>query len=93
MDTYEKMLLASLGILSVSVKEAKQLLKTISEKKISSKEWEKFIAFFVKMGKIQQVEASKITKSIFKNFLKELDVPTKDDLQKLEKRINALTKK
>lgn len=94
MKTYEKMFLASLGIVDASAKEAKRLLKLISEKKRqSSKELEKALGSLIKEGKSRQAEVSKKIKSAIKDTLKELDIPTRNELRQLEKKVNKLAQK
>ncbi|MBI3337304.1 MAG: hypothetical protein HY005_01605 [Candidatus Staskawiczbacteria bacterium] len=88
-NTYEKIFLASLGLVSVSVKEIKKVLEEISSKQPTGKELEKFIAKLSKEGKSRQQEIEKQIKSSVRMVLKELDIPTKSELKKLEKKIKS----
>ena len=87
MNTYEKIVLASLGLVSVSAKEIKKVLKNLSSKKPTNKELGRFIAKLTKEGKSRELEVEKQIKAAVKDVLKELDIPTKGELKALEKKI------
>jgi len=93
MNTYEKIVLASLGLVSVSAKEIKKALKNLSSKKPTNKELEKFIAKLTKESKSRQQEVEKQIKAAVKDILKELDIPTKGELKALEKKIKDFSVK
>lgn len=92
MKPYEKLFLASLGLLNVSAKEARQLLKNISGKKISEKEFLKTFAALVKEGKMKEHESIKKIKAMTQKILKELDVPTRNEFNALKKKVNTPNK-
>lgn len=92
MKPYEKLFLASLGLISASAKEAKQLLKTISKKKISEKEIEKTLAALVTEGKKSKHDSIKELRILLKKALKELNIPTRDEFITLKKKVDNLAK-
>ncbi len=94
MNTYEKIFLASLGLVSISAKEIKKVLKNISSKKPTNKELEEFLSKLTKEGRSRSEEAGKQIKIAVEKILKELDIPTRSELRALEKKIrDAHTKK
>lgn len=93
MDTYEKILLTSLGLLSVSAKEIQKALKTIAGKKLSKKELEKIINTLIKEGQLKRKGSEKKAQELVKKILKELDIPTRSELKALEKKLLHHTQK
>lgn len=93
MNTYEKILLTSLGLLSVSAKEATKALKAIKNKKPSEKELEKFLADLVKEGRTTRKESEKKVRDIIKLVLEGLDIPRRSELQALERKLSRRAKK
>lgn len=92
MKSYEKILLASLGLVSMSVKEAERLLKTISKKKISEKGAKKTFAELVAEGKKSKRESIEKLKTLLKKVLEELNIPTRDEFAVLKNKVDALKK-
>ncbi len=93
MNTYEKILLTSLGLLSVSAKEVQKAFKTISAKKPSKKELERTLNALIKEGKSKQKGAEKKAHELVKKILKELDIPTRGELKTLESKLSRRAQK
>lgn len=90
MKPYEKLFLASLGLVSASAKEAKRLLEALSKEKISEKEVRKTFDALIAEGKKSKRESTLKLHSLIKKALKELDIPTRDEFVTLEKKVEAL---
>ncbi len=93
MDTYEKILLTSLGLLGISAKEVQKTLKTVAGKKPSKKEMEKTLNALIKEGQSRRKEAEKKARELVKKVLQELDIPTRSELKALEKKLSRHAKK
>jgi len=93
MTRYEKILLASLGLLSVSAKETKRVLRAVKDKKPSEKTLEEFLANMVKEGQEMRKESEKKVRDVVRQVLKELDIPTRSELKTLEKKLSGRTRK
>ncbi len=88
MDTYEKILLASLGLLGFSAKEVQKAFKTIAGKKPSKKELKKTLSALIKEGQSRQKGAEKKARELVKKVLKELDIPTRSELKSFERKLS-----
>jgi len=82
-----------LGLLSVSAKEVKKALKAIKSKKPSEKELGKFLADLVKEGRATRKESEKKMRDLIKLVLKELDIPTRSELNALKRNLSHHAKK
>ncbi len=91
MNTYEKMLLTSLGLLSVSAKEVQKAFRAAG-KKLSKKELEKTLNALIKGGQSKQKEAEKKARELVTKVLKELDIPTRSELKALERKLSRHAK-
>lgn len=88
MDTYGKILLTSLGLLSVSAKEVQKAFKAIAGEKPSKKDLDKFLSALIKEGQSKRKESEKKAHDLIKKVLKEFDIPTRSELRALEKKLS-----
>ncbi len=92
MNTYEKILLTSLGLIGASADEAKKAFQIIG-KKSQKKELSKTLNALIKRGRLEQKTAEAKARQLVKKVLKELDIPTRSELKALEKKLGRQTKK
>ncbi len=91
MKSYEKVLLASVGLVGASAKGAKRLLGAISAK-IPREEAKKVFAALVAEGESSKRASVRELKVLLKKVLCELDVPTRSEFAALKKKVDMLTK-
>lgn len=88
MESYEKILLSGLGLVSMSEKEFKKMLQMIAGRTPTKKELDQFLAAILKEGKAKQQKSAKQAKAAVKKILEELDIPTRSELKALEKKLS-----
>jgi len=93
-DLLKRTVWMGLGAVSLTEKKAREFVKTLVEKKeIGAKEGEKLVEDLVKRGEETKKEVESFIEQKLATFIKKLDVATKADIERLNKKIDALSKK
>ncbi len=89
MKTSERVLAAALGLLSLSAKETGKFFEKVSSKASSPKEIKKIFAKLSKEGDVQGKKVEVQLRNAVKRVLKEFDIPTRSELQALERKLKT----
>ncbi len=89
MKSYEKLLLASVGLVGASAKGAKRLVRAISAK-IPRREAKEAFAALVAEGEASRRASVRELKVLLKKVLRELDVPTRSEFAALKKKVESI---
>lgn len=92
-DTIKKIISTSLGMAILAKNKTKELIDELIEKgKMSEEEGNKFIKDLKSETEKSRKEAEEEIRKMINNALKKMDVPTKEDYNRLEKRVKVLEK-
>lgn len=93
-DLIKNVVLASLGVLSLTREKAENLAKDLIKKgELSETEKAKFVKELMEKAKKHGIEIEgKIEKTVGKT-LKKLDIPTRKDLNEIKEKLDKLSKK
>lgn len=90
-DLLKKTILTGIGIASMTKDKIEKLGKKISEEsKLSTEEGKKFVNDLLKQSEKARENLEAQVQKLVKNALGKLDIPTHEDLNRLEKRIKKL---
>ncbi len=90
-DTIRKIISASLGMAIIAKNKTVEIIDELIEKgKMSQEEGNKFMNDLKEETEKSGKEAEAEIKKIIKNTLQKMDVPTKEDYERLQKRIEVL---
>ncbi len=90
-DLLKKTMLTGIGIASMTKDKIEELGKKISaESKLSAAEGKKFVNDLLKQSEKARENLEAQVQKLVKNALGKLDIPTREDLNRLEKRIKKL---
>jgi len=90
-DLLKKSLALGLGFAVVSKEQISKVIDELVDKgELSANESKEFMNELVQKGEEQQSEINAKLKAQVQRILKELDLPTKEDLERLENRIAQL---
>lgn len=93
-EFFRKSVLAGIGLFTQGSKEMKKLVDDLIKRgEISSKEGEKLFKDLLKKGEDARVKFSEKLHKGAENVLGSADIATKEDIEKLSKKIAALEKK
>ncbi len=91
LDLLKKTLLTGIGIASLTKEKIKELGKKIAkESKLTEEEGKKLVKDLLKKSEEARKNMEKQVDELVKNALKKLNLPTQEDLQKLENQIRKL---
>ena len=90
-DLLKKTILTGIGIASMTKDKIEELGKKISEEsKLSAEEGKRLVQDLLKQSEKAKNNLEAQVQKLVKNALEKLDIPTRDDLNRLEKRIKKL---
>jgi poly(hydroxyalkanoate) granule-associated protein len=90
----EKMLLASLGVLTITKEKTEKIVEEFVKRgEIAKKDKAGYINKLFERGKDARIEIEKIVEKSMTNVLNKLNIPTKSDIDALMKKIEGLKKK
>lgn len=90
-DLLKKTILTGIGIASMTKDKIEKLGKKISEEsKLSAEEGKKFVNDLLKQSEKAKENFEAQVQKLVKNALQKLDLPTREDLNRLQKRIKKL---
>lgn len=90
-DLLKKTMLTGIGIASMTKDKIEELGKKISkESKLSAEEGKKFVNDLLKQSEKAKENFEAQVQKLVKNALQKLDLPTREDLNRLQKRIKKL---
>ena len=90
-DLLKKTILAGIGIASMTKDKIEKLGKKISEEsKLTAEEGKKFVNDLLKQSEKARENLEAQVQKFVKNALEKLDIPTREDFNRLEKRIKKL---
>ena len=90
-DLLKKTILTGIGITSMTKDKIEKLGKKISEEsKLTAEEGKKFVNDLLKQSEKARENLEAQVQKFVKNALEKLDIPTREDLNRLEKRIKKL---
>ena len=90
----EKMLLASLGALSLTKEKAEKIVEEFVKRgEVAKKDKAGYINRLLERGKDTRMEIEKIVEKSMTKVLSKLNIPAKSDIDALMKKIEALAKK
>lgn len=90
-DLLKKTILTGIGIASMTKDKIEELGKKISkESKLSAEEGKKFVNDLLKQSEKAKENFEAQVQKLVKNALQKLDLPTREDLNRLQKRIKKL---
>lgn len=90
-DLLKKGLALGLGLAVASKEQIEKVVDELVKKgEVSAAESKELVEELVKKGEQEQEELKNKVRAYLKEFLSELDVPTKSDLKSLESRIEKL---
>jgi len=90
-DLLKKTILTGIGIASMTKDKIEKLGKKISEEsKLTAEEGKKFVNDLLKQSEKARENLEAQVQKFVKNALEKLDIPTREDLNRLEKRIKKL---
>ena len=90
-DLLKKTILTGIGIASLTKDKIEELGKKISEEsKLSAEEGKKLVNDLLKQSEKARMDLETQVQKLVKIALEKLDIPTRDDLNRLEKRIIKL---
>jgi len=93
-EFFRKSVLAGIGLITQGSKEMKKLVDDLIKRgEISSKEGEKLLKDLLKKGEEAKAEFSKTFHKGAEDVLNRADIATKEDVDKLNKKVAALEKK
>jgi polyhydroxyalkanoate synthesis regulator phasin len=93
-ELIKKTLLAGVGLAFMTKEKAEEAAKKIVEEaKIAEGEGKKFVNELIKKSEEARVSVEKIVNNAVETTLTKLDLPTKEQVKKLEARIKELEKK
>lgn len=93
-DTIKKIISVSLGMAIIGINKTKEIIDDLIRKgKMSEEEGNKLINDLKEEGEKSRQKAETEIKNLINNALKKMDVPTKEDFNRLEKRVKALEQK
>ena len=89
-----KFLLSGLGVLVLTQEKIEQLLEELTKKGgITEKESKKLLTEIIEKGEEKKKEIEGKIREKVEIMLSQMNVATKDDIRKLEKRVEALERK
>jgi polyhydroxyalkanoate synthesis regulator phasin len=90
-DLLKKTILTGIGIASMTKDKIEELGKKISkESKLTEEEGKKMVNDLLKQSEKARKDLEFQVQKLVKNALEKLDIPTRDELNRLEKRIKKL---
>ncbi len=90
-DLLKKTILTGIGIASMTKDKIEKLGKKISEEsKLTAEEGKKFVNDLLKQSEKARENLEAQVQKFVKNALEKLDIPTREDFNRLEKRIKKL---
>jgi polyhydroxyalkanoate synthesis regulator phasin len=90
-DTIKKIISASLGMAIIAKNKTKEIIDELIEKgKMSQEEGNKFINDLKSETEKSRKDAEEEIKKMINSALQKMDVPTKEDYDRLEKRVKVL---
>jgi polyhydroxyalkanoate synthesis regulator phasin len=90
-DTIKKIISASLGMAIIAKNKTKEIIDELIEKgKMSQEEGNKFINDLKSETEKSRKDAEEEIRKMINSALKKMDVPTKEDYDRLEKRVKVL---
>ncbi|HCX73030.1 MAG TPA: hypothetical protein DHM37_04860 [Candidatus Cloacimonas sp.] len=90
-DLLKKTMLTGIGIASMTKEKIEELGKKISEEnKLTEKEGKRMVDDLLKQSEKAKEDLENQVQKLVKNALGKLDIPTREDLNRLEKRIKEL---
>lgn len=92
-DTFKKIINASLGMAIIARNKVNDIINELVEKgKMSQAEGEKFINDLKTETEKSRKDAEEEIRNVIRKVLQKMDIPTKEDFNRLEKRVKALEK-
>ncbi len=89
-----KFLLSGLGVLVLTQEKMEELIEELAKKgKVAHKEDKEFLTEIIEKGEEKRREIEGKIREKIEIMLSQMNVATRDDIQRLEKRIEALEKK
>jgi poly(hydroxyalkanoate) granule-associated protein len=90
----ERILLASLGAISLTKEKAEKLVEELVKKgEVAQKDQPEFVKKLLERGKGTRAEVEKLIEKSMTNVLNRVNLPTKSDIDTLVKKIEGLGKK
>ncbi|AZR74241.1 hypothetical protein BBF96_13035 [Anoxybacter fermentans] len=91
LDLLKKTVLIGIGIASMTKDKIEELAKKIAEEsKLSEEEGKKLVEDLLRQSDEARKHLESQVEKLVKNVLEKLDIPSREDLQKLENRIKKL---
>ena len=89
----KKVILSGIGALSLTREKVEELLDELAKRgEIESKEKKDILADLIKRGEEERAEIEKRIKEIVEKIFPQLNVATKDDIKRLEEKLEKLEK-
>ena len=93
-ETLDKMMLAGLGALSMTRERAEQIFdEYVSRGKVEKESRSGFIKAVMDAADKNRQEFEKLIAKQIRETMEHLDLPTREDIQRLEKKLDKLLKK
>ena len=93
MESMKKAILTGIGALSLSKQKVEEIVdELVSKGELSRKQGKKVVDELMNAGKREQEAIAEQVSKMVSDMLDRMDVATKDDLAKLEKRVAKLEK-
>ncbi|MBC8527217.1 MAG: phasin family protein [Candidatus Cloacimonetes bacterium] len=91
LDLLKKTLLTGIGIAALTKEKIEEVAKKIAkDSKLSEKEGKKLVKDLLEKSDEARKNLEKQVTELVKNAMKKLSIPTREDLQKLEKQVKKL---
>jgi len=92
-DIIKKTILAGLGVLSLSREKAEEITKDLVKRgEVAKTEEAKFVKDLMEKAEKSRVEVEKKIEKVVEKTLAKLNIPTRKELDALEKKVNKLAK-
>lgn len=93
-DLFEKLLNLELGILSITSEKVKPIVDELVKKgEMTRGEAKEYIDEIIKKGKENKEKIGEEAKEVIKNYLSEVDIPTREEINELKSEIKELKEK
>ncbi|MBI5681896.1 MAG: phasin family protein [Deltaproteobacteria bacterium] len=93
-DVFKRVLLAGLGLMSVTEDKLKEVIKDMESKgEVSKKEGEEIVKSILSKAEEEKKTIENRIAEVIKDSLKKINIATREEVVKLEKKVHSLEKK
>lgn len=93
-DVFKKAVLTGLGIMSVTEEKVKEIIKDMESKgEVSKKEGEELFKNIISKAEEEKKAVENRIAGLVKDYLAKMNIATREDLVKLEKKVHGLEKR